>query len=82
MDTPAEERAAFGAFLRNFRPDIAVRKFYKIKPAIVLTGGQPQSPATRVFLGCGGAIGFENLQNFRYLYALKCRCTNDFTAIY
>ena len=28
------------------------------------------------------AIGFENLQNFRYLYAPKRRCTNDFTAIY
>ena len=28
------------------------------------------------------AIGFENLQNFRYLYAPKHRCTNDFTAIY
>ena len=28
------------------------------------------------------AIGFEKLQNFRYLYAPKCRCTNNFTAIY
>ena len=28
------------------------------------------------------AIGFEKLQNFRYLYAPKRRCTNDFTAIY
>jgi len=28
------------------------------------------------------AIGFENLQNFRYLYAPKRRSTNDFTAIY
>ena len=29
-----------------------------------------------------GAIGFENLQNFRYLYAPKRRCINDFIAIY
>ena len=28
------------------------------------------------------AIGFEKLQNFRYLYASKRRCTNDFAAIY
>ena len=28
------------------------------------------------------AIGFEKLQNFRYLYAPKRRCTHDFTAIY
>ena len=49
MDAPAGEGAAFGAFSRNFRPDIAVRKFYKIKPAIGSTGGHPQSPATRVF---------------------------------
>ena len=28
------------------------------------------------------AIGFENLQDLRYLYAPHRRCTNDFTAIY
>ena len=28
------------------------------------------------------AIGFENLQNFRYLYAPKRRCINDFIVIY
>ena len=53
-----ENTRRLGAFSRNFRPDIAVRKFYKIKPAIGLTGGHPQSPTTRVFL--------ERLECYRF----------------
>lgn len=64
MDTPAGEHAAFGAFSRHFRPDIAVRKFYKIKPAIGLTGGHPQSPATRVFLCYAGCYRFREIAEF------------------
>ena len=64
VDTPAGEHAAFGAFSRHFRPDIAVRKFYKIKPAIGLTGRPPQSPATRVFLGYAGCYRFREIAEF------------------
>ena len=64
VDTPAGEHAAFGAFSRHFRPDIAVRKLYKIKPAIGLTGRHPQSPATRVFLSYAGCYRFREIAGF------------------
>ena len=64
VDTPAGEHAAFGAFSRHFRPDIAVRKLYKIKPAIGSTGGHPQSPATRVFLSYAGCYRFREFAEF------------------
>ena len=50
VDTPAGEHAAFGAFSRHFRPDIAVRKWHYDKGRY--TQGRtslPQSPATRGF---------------------------------
>ena len=52
---PRQENARrLRAFSRNFRPDIAVRKFYKIKPAIGLTGGPPTKPRnTGLFKLCG-----------------------------
>lgn len=64
VDPPAGEPAEFEGISRNFRPDIAVRKFYKIKPAIGLTGRHPQSPATRVFLETLGCYRFREIAEF------------------
>mgnify|MGYP007088104239 FL=1 len=64
VDPPAGEPAEFEGISRNFRPDIAVRKFYKIKPAIGSTGGHPQSPATRVFLSYAGCYRFREIAEF------------------
>ena len=64
VDAQSKNARRLRVFSRNFRPDMAVRKFYKIKPAIGLTGKPPQSPATRVFSRGLGCYRFREIAEF------------------